>query len=47
MDNGKHVKAIRREKKHRPKMAVHGRGVKSLPSGGLLKVARKARVGQV
>lgn len=41
MENGKHVKAMRREKKRRPKMAVHGAGVKSRPAGGILKYARK------
>lgn len=41
MENGKQIKAIRRESKYRPKMAVHGRGVKTRKSAGILKYARR------
>ena len=37
----KQLRAERREQKRRPKMAVHGRGVKKLPSGGIISAAKK------
>ncbi|MDO8505089.1 MAG: hypothetical protein Q7S48_00685 [bacterium] len=47
MENTNQIKAIVREKKKRQKMAVHGRGVKSLPSGGVIKAARRVRTKQI
>jgi len=36
------LRAERREQKRRLKMAVHGRGVKKLPSGGIVAAAKKS-----
>lgn len=37
----KKLRAERREQKRRPKMAVHGRGVKKLPASGIVAAAKR------
>ena len=43
-ENSLKLRAVTREKKKRPKMAVHGRGVKALPKDGIPGAASRRRL---